>query len=226
MTSPKDDFAPAIETLRRALHYRDTLNYPAIVALCDPASVDALFQDYRENVRPLTRADLRKRHPHLSDAQIALLKKAEPRAQVERDRQIAFRLPETGGYAELEQLSANEFLRRYLAGGGGGRWELLRRLQSANRPVPAWLIDPPTGVRYEIASAEATDTDTVRICFRELEEVHGDAVVAETACERLRRDGSGRWRLVAHHGLLERSGARGFLIPEEFADLFPSEPTS
>jgi hypothetical protein len=226
MTSPSDNFASAIETLRRALHFRDTLNYPAIVALCDAASVEALFHDYRENVRPLTRADLQERHPHLPDAQIALLEKFEPRAQEARDRQVAFRVPETDGYAELEQLSANEFLRRYLAGGGGGRWELLHRLQSANRPVPAWLIEPPEGVRYEITSAEATDRDTVQICFREVSEVHGDAVVAETACEQLRLDDSEQWRLVAHHGLLERSGARGFIIPEEFADLFPSEPTS
>jgi hypothetical protein len=225
MTSASLDFTSAIDTLRTALHFRDTLDYPAIVALCDPASIESLFQDYRENVRPLTRADLQVRHPHLSDAQIALAERSEPRAQLERDRQIAFRLPETSGYADLEQLSASEFLRRYLAGGSDVRRVLLRALQSASRPVPDWLVQPPPGLRYEIISAEATDANTVRICYREVWEAHGVANVME-ACEQLRLDGTGRWRLLAHHDLLEPVGARGSIIPDEFADLFPQEPAS
>jgi hypothetical protein len=212
-----------METLRVALHYRDTLNYPAIVALCDAASVESLFQQYRENVRPLTRDDLHARHPHLSDTQIALLERAEPRAQVERDKQIALRLPGTSGYGELKLLSADEFLRRYL-GGGDVRHELVRRLTLANRPVPAWLVEPSQGVRYEITSAQATDATTVRICYLEVADSYGGMAVADTAREELRLDRSGRWRLVAHYELLERRGARGSIIPEEYGDLFSAEP--
>ena len=225
MTSPSQDFTSAIDTLRAALHFRDTLNYPAIVALCDAASIESLFQDYRENVRPLTRADLKLRNPHLPDAQLALAEQFEPRAQVGRDKQIAFRLPETRTYAELEQLSANEFLRRYLAGGSDSRRAILRALRSANRPVPDWLVQPPPGLRYEITSAEATDPNTVRIRYREVWETAGETNVTE-GCEQLRLDDTGRWRLVAHHDLLEPVGPRGCIIPGEFADLFHQEPGS
>ena len=202
------------DVLALALRLRDHLDYKAVVALCDPASLVSWLAEYREAVRPPTKEDLRHQLPHLTDDKL--------------DQVLVVRLahfsrysavPRGTTYAELSALAPEDFAHWWLEN-NDIRCQFLRRLRLRGQPLPAWDV---AAVPYHFGVPERISARDVRVSYWYGPAPSRDVDPQTIEYEELRQDASGGWRLVAREGLLQPRGSMIYELPPEFFELYGEE---
>jgi hypothetical protein len=201
--------------LRAAIDMRDRLDYAGVIALCDPASVELVFRERCEMLRPRTEAECREDYPDFTDVQIAgMVSYFEERST----RQLSNSGLGITTYDELIGLAPSEFFRRSLER-QDVRCDLIRRMRERGRPVPDAMFQPFPGVAYEMVATEPTGANEVNVTYRDRTPSQEDVSPEQLEHEQLRRISDGVWRLVARHDMLHSRGSVATIIDGVF-DLF------
>ena len=124
-------------------------------------------------------------------------------------------------FDDVVALGPRDFLSRWLES-MDDRYELLRRVRAAGRPVPDWLSHGVPGMRYEVTGEEQVDESTVRVSYREAVDADQGTNYSSELSELVRRLPNGEWRLVVR-ALLFHPGEVTYEVPPEFADLYLDE---
>ena len=177
--------------------------------LCDRESVEEFFREYCNAHRPLTLAELHERIPRASNAQLLARVQIERRT---RDAEIANRVCSTSGYEELIQLSPVDFAQRYLRWSSAGFSLTARLFAEQGRSVPPEMLEAQKHTRYQFQGPERLDEGTIRVCYQQIPTKVASPEAEPVNCERLRRDATGNWRLIAHAVMLEPSSPTAYII--------------
>lgn len=209
------------EVLVRALHLRDEWRYDEVAALCDPESAEAFFRRHMEACEPPTIDEVLEEYPDvgLDTAKVF----AARLAQYCDDQKHALvrSLRGVSRFDEVVALGPRDFLSRWLEC-MDARYDLLRRVRAAGRPVPDWLSHGVPGMRYEITGEEQVDESTIRVSYRDAVDTDRGTNYGSECSELVRRLPNGEWRLVVR-SLLLHPGEVAHEVPPEFADLYSDE---
>lgn len=209
------------EVLVRALQLRDDWRYDEVAALCDPESAEAFFRRHMEACEPPTIDAVLEEYPDVGLDTARLY--AARFAQYCDDQKGALvrSLRGVSSFDEVVALGPRDFLSRWLES-TDVRYDLLRRVRAAGRPVPDLLLHGVPGMRYEITGEERVDDTTVRVSYRDAVDTDRGANYGSERAELVRQLPNGEWRLVVR-SLLLNPGEVANEVPPEFADLFLDE---
>lgn len=219
MTQLRDSTAG--DVLARALHLRDDWRYDEVAGLCDPESAEAFFRRHLEACEPPTIDEVLEEYP---DVGLDTAKVFAARfAQYCDDQKHALvrSLRGVSSFDEVVALGPRDFLSRWLES-MDARYDLLRRVRAAGRPVPDWMLHGVPGMRYEITGQEKVDESTVRVSYRDAVDSDRGTNYGSERSEHVRRLPNGEWRLVVR-SLLLHPGEVAHEVPPEFADLYLDE---
>lgn len=209
------------DVLARALHLRDEWRYDEVAALCDAESAEAFFRRHMEACKPPTIDEVLEEYPDvgLDTAKVFAARFAQ--FCEDQKRALVRSLRGVSSFDEVVALGPRDFLSRWLES-MDVRYDLLRRVRAAGRPVPDWLSHGPRGIRYEIMGEERVDDSTVRVSYRDTVDTDRATNYGSERSELVRRLPNGEWRLVVR-ALLLHPGEVAHEVPPEFADLFLDE---
>jgi hypothetical protein len=204
-----------------ALNAQDAMQFEQVVALADPESLLARFQQFCESSRPMTIELLAERRPDIPpeklEAQLAHWKGAGGG----KESRISNSVPGVHSHAELVALDPRDFLVRFMQK-QDFRFDLLQRLRARGRPVPNYVQDFLERRRHEVLGSVTETPDLAHVLYRTVvRRDDGPDFIGQVEFVSVRRQPDGAWRLLVEdwHFLQPRGGSV-VIIDEEFMDLY------